>query len=107
MPSAAANTGTMTYLRSTRFIPDLSGSMLMHDLHVRPDIAGWPQVQKHGESGRMFAVDRLELRCQPIDCGLNSQSHVQEGWANREVPLITECICLDPSDRVFLNLQRR
>ena len=52
--------------------------MLVHHLHVRTDVAGRPQVQKHGECGGAIAVNRFELWREAVSRYLPTQSDIQE-----------------------------
>ena len=50
--------------------------MLVNHMHVRSDAAGWPQMQKDGESGGPVPVHGFELLWQSIRCDLSAQSDI-------------------------------
>jgi hypothetical protein len=77
--------------------------MLVHHLHMRPNVAGWPKVQKHGKRDRMIPIDSFELWRHSVGGYLAAQSDIQERWPNREIAFVTERICLNASDWIFLN----
>ena len=58
-------------------------SVLMHDLHVRPDVTRWPKVEEDLESGGMGSIGLLKLRRHAVGCHLKPQAKIYGRKADR------------------------